>query len=113
MVYRICFGNISSNTFGNPSHLDLVGPSYIAEARAASQTAWLAGDYDTQAQVSRELLEKVLADAYCVTFPQKPTYNFWWPWLKHFEGAVNVGAFRGPPFEYMWIDQDLKESMGH
>jgi peptide/nickel transport system substrate-binding protein len=106
------FGNLSSNTFGNMSLLDIAGPAYIKEARDALQTAWLKGDNAAQARLSRELLAKVLYDSYAITYPQKPTYTFWWPWLKNFYGAMNVGAFRGPAYEYMWIDQDLKKSMG-
>jgi peptide/nickel transport system substrate-binding protein len=107
------FGNISSNTFANSSMIDIAGPSYIQEARIASQQAWLQGDYAEQARISRELLGKVLSEAWAIPFPQKPSYVFWWPWVNNFNGAMNAGAFTGPAYQYTWIDQGLKKSMGH
>ena len=107
------FGNISSNTFANSSMIDIIGPAYIQESRIASQQAWLKGDYAGQARISKDLLGRVLYEAWAIPFPQKPTFVFWWPWVKNFYGALNVGAFTGPGYQYVWIDQALKKSMGY
>ncbi|MFH1486738.1 MAG: ABC transporter substrate-binding protein, partial [Chloroflexota bacterium] len=40
-------------------------------------------------------------------------YNLWWPWVKNFDGIYSLGL-GGYYFEkYMWIDEDLKKSMGY
>ena len=93
--------------------LDIAGPAYIQTDRVASQQDWLKGDYEGQAAISRDLIGKLLAEAWAIPYPQQPTWVFWWPWVNNFYGALNVGAFTGPGYQYIWIDQALKKSMGH
>jgi len=43
-----------------------------------------------------------------------PSGHFWWPWIKNYYGEVTltdgeIGSMMG----YVWIDQDLKDSMGY
>ena len=103
------YGTVSGNTFANTSMID---QEYIEKARLASQQAWLIGDYKEQWRTTKEdLLPRVLLEAWAIPFPQKPSFTFWWPWLKNFYGATNPGAFTGAGYQYMWIDQDLKEQM--
>ncbi|MEE8413238.1 MAG: ABC transporter substrate-binding protein [Dehalococcoidales bacterium] len=60
----------------------------------------------------RELLLYVLPSAYAVPIPYVPKYMFWWPWLKGYSGEVTIGYFKDLGAQYIWIDQDLKRSMG-
>jgi peptide/nickel transport system substrate-binding protein len=48
-----------------------------------------------------------MENAYVIPWPLPNQYNFWWPWLKNHYGAGTAYV------KYGWIDQDLKESMGH
>ena len=43
-----------------------------------------------------------------------PNGHFWWPWIKNYYGEVTltdgeISSMMG----YVWIDQDLKDSMGY
>ncbi|MFC2014954.1 ABC transporter substrate-binding protein [Chloroflexota bacterium] len=62
----------------------------------------------------RELLKYILPSAYAVPIPRVPKYMFWWPWLKNYSGETTIGYFNDTTFaSYIWIDQDLKKSMGY
>jgi len=75
------------------------------------------GTYD---EVERNKLIKELAvyqleQAYQIAFPGDWTYSFWWPWLKNYYGQASMGAHYSQAAIYtrVWIDQNLKESMGY
>jgi peptide/nickel transport system substrate-binding protein len=42
-----------------------------------------------------------------------PQAYFWWPWVKNYYGEISIedGSFGGLA-AYLWIDQDLKKTMG-
>lgn len=42
-----------------------------------------------------------------------PKWNFWAPWIKNYAGETQIGYFETWGQEYIWIDQDLKKSMGY
>jgi len=42
------------------------------------------------------------------------TGQFWWPWVKNYYGELEEGGGHiSPPWDLMWIDQDLKAEMGY
>jgi peptide/nickel transport system substrate-binding protein len=56
----------------------------------------------------------VLEQAWCVQSPVPNTYTVWWPWIKGYHGEYSPGIcneFRWA--KYIWIDQELKKSMGY
>jgi peptide/nickel transport system substrate-binding protein len=69
-------------------------------------------DEATVNKVHKELMKYVLGQAWAVPFPLPPSYLFWWPWLKGYQGELSPGdnnMMMWPKF--VWIDQDLKEQM--
>ena len=42
-----------------------------------------------------------------------PKANYWWPWLKNYHGEVSLqDGHPGSLFQFLWIDQNMKEDMG-
>ena len=40
--------------------------------------------------------------------------TYWWPWVKNYHGELSVGIINEYAENmYIWIDQDLKKSMGY
>lgn len=60
----------------------------------------------------KELMKYVLDQAYAIPRPKIPTYNFWWPWVKNYGGETSVGYYESF-VQWVWIDQNLKKSMGY
>ncbi len=62
---------------------------------------------------TKELVKYVLDQAWAVPAPRYPQYNLWWPWLKNYSGETTVGWIGGFWPRYVWIDQQLKTSLGY
>jgi len=65
--------------------------------------------------ISKELVQDYLLEqAYAINSPSPIMTNLWWTWVKNYYGCVYVGYYNsyGTP-KYVWIDEDLKESMGY
>lgn len=62
-------------------------------------------------QLHRELMPYVLEQAWYIPGPGPYLYTAWQPWLKNYYGEGNIGY---QPFwvRFVWIDQDLKRSLG-
>ncbi len=59
--------------------------------------------------LTRDVLEK----APYIWLPTPHVYAAWWPWVKNYDGELNVGAARsGPIHARIWVDQALKKKMG-
>ncbi len=55
-----------------------------------------------------------LASARALWMPRPYEYNFWWPWVKDYNGIFWTGwAGVWDWTKSIWLDQDLKESMGY
>jgi peptide/nickel transport system substrate-binding protein len=61
-----------------------------------------------------EYTPHILEQSWILFLPAPYTYTLWWPWVKNFSGEYSLGAghFNNFP-RYIWIDQDLKKSMGY
>ena len=55
-----------------------------------------------------------LQSAWAVFMPVPYQYNVWWPWFQNYYG-INWTGWAGvwQWTKYVWVDQDLKKSMGH
>lgn len=63
---------------------------------------------------TRELMKHVLDQAYVINAPSFPRSLFYWPWLKNYSGERSMGYFWVHSWpQYIWIDQDMKASMGY
>ena len=63
---------------------------------------------------AREMVKYAQEQAYSIPVPYVYKYHMWWPWLKNYTGEDSVGYFNSPNYaKYVWIDRDLKKSMGY
>ena len=61
----------------------------------------------------KDLTREILDKAPYIWLPTPYIYTAWWPWVKGYNGELRAGAVRpGPIYARMWVDQDLKKSMG-
>ena len=58
--------------------------------------------------VHQELMKYVLEQAWAIPTPVGYCTAFWWPWIKNIDGNTSTLFMK-----YHWIDQALKQSMGH
>jgi peptide/nickel transport system substrate-binding protein len=71
-------------------------------------------DYKKQNAMVKEMGLYVLREAFYV--PRAPIIrgHYWWPWVKNYDGEVSLHDFdMAALINFMWIDQDLKKSMGY
>ncbi len=71
-------------------------------------------DFSGSMELCRPLCIHLIEQAYCVPTPFYPTYTIWWPWVKNYAGENSVGYFATDHWtQWIWIDQNLKASMGY
>ena len=61
----------------------------------------------------KELMKYVLDQAWVLPRVVAPYFSLWWPWLKNYSGECLVGYAHAHFFNWVWIDQELKKSMGY
>jgi peptide/nickel transport system substrate-binding protein len=65
-------------------------------------------------RVYKELMPYVLDQAWAIPYVTSASYNMWWPWLKNYHGELDLGRSNFPKWaRFVWIDQELKKSMGY
>ena len=63
--------------------------------------------------MAREMTREILVEVPYLWLPIQYLYTAWWPWVKNYGGELRVGAQRpGPIYARIWVDQELKESLG-
>jgi peptide/nickel transport system substrate-binding protein len=61
----------------------------------------------------KDLSPHMVEEAWGIYMPIPYNYHVWWPWVKNFHGELSMGYARfWRHIRYMWIDQDMKKSMG-
>jgi peptide/nickel transport system substrate-binding protein len=84
-------------------------PAYEAKMMSAYRER----DEGKRQQILRELTVEILDKAPYVWLPTPYIYTAWWPWVKNYNGELRAGAVRpGPIYARLWIDQEMKKSMG-
>ena len=61
----------------------------------------------------REMTKHVLEQAYHIPNVAGPVSLFYWPWIKNYSGEITVGYDDMTWPQYIWLDLDLKRSMGY
>ncbi|MEM7099935.1 MAG: ABC transporter substrate-binding protein [Pseudomonadota bacterium] len=62
----------------------------------------------------RQLTVEIIDAAPYIWLPIQYRYTAWWPWVKNYNGELRAGAVRpGPIYARIWIDQELKRTMGY
>jgi len=106
----------SCNTFDGTGYFN---PSQVADPTVKEYVAKMSNLFNTQKmdeldKTYRELLPYALAQAWAIPKPNAYTYNLWWPWVKNYHGESSIGYTNQWGFsQFIWLDQDLKKSMGH
>ncbi len=107
------FGNLaplahSISTSGwNPAGVS--NPEYDALVEAAQKASTL----EEQQKASQEALLLMLRNHYYVWAGKGPNFNVNQPWVKGYNGEFNLGHLhRGSVVARLWLDLDLKKSMG-
>jgi peptide/nickel transport system substrate-binding protein len=76
-------------------------------------------DEEEMDSIHRQLLPYLQEQCYVIQTVGWNTYTIWWPWVKNYSGEGSLGYYKLPNngfgglTQYIWIDQDLKESMGY
>ena len=87
------------------------GYTYLDEliARAGEET-----DTEAYRQIAREMDERYIREVSSIYLGRVPLIMLHQPWLKGYRGEYG-GAFEGfhRVLIYAWVDQDLKQRMGH
>ncbi len=96
---------------GNMTNYSEVNDPYLNERMIVIDTAF--PDERKQDQLFKEWTPYVVAQQFHIQLPAYYQYNFWWPWVKSYNGEYEVGY--GDTFRdfsrYIWLDQDMKERM--
>ena len=68
-------------------------------------------DIDRLYEKIKEMDNYTLEMVYFLSMPEPKCYYLWQPWLKNYDGA---GCYLGNTLaKHVWIDQELKKSMGY
>ena len=89
----------------------IADPVYDAlyEAAEAAETG-----SEEQKRLSREMGLREAEMHWIIWGTESPYFNANQPWVKGYNGELPLGASEPNwPLPYLWIDQDLKEAMGH
>lgn len=70
-------------------------------------------DPEKQNELIKEAAIMALDDASQIGLYLVPQAYYWWPWVKNYYGEITIDdGTLGGLVPYMWIDENLKESMG-
>jgi peptide/nickel transport system substrate-binding protein len=59
-----------------------------------------------------DIVPYVVEQCYQISKPSPYTYTCWWPWVKNWNGELNVGYYNGTSYlKYRWCDVALKQQM--
>ena len=91
----------------------LINEPYVDETAKEVKSLAIT-DFYASMELCRPLCIYLIEQAYCVPAPFYPTHAMWWPWLKNYTGEAMIGYWGADSWaEFIWIDQDLKASMGY
>ena len=100
----------SSSQLGNTNRTGLNDPIYDAMFDAAKAAV----TEEEQARLVREIDLYLARNHFLVWSPEPPWFNVNQPWIKGYNGEVDLGWGDRPTiFSRIWIDQDLKQKLGN
>ena len=95
----------------------MYNPSYIDDPVLNAARDEMLAAYPDEAAVDaihRDMIPYLLGKCYAIGLVEGPSYRFWWPWVRNFNGETSVGYYNNSNYEqYIWIDQEMKEDMGY
>jgi len=70
-------------------------------------------DVSERNKILKGLMERIQNQVPALFLPAYYTRTAWWPWVKNYGGIGSLGYGIHKEVAYIWIDQDVKKSMGH
>lgn len=61
----------------------------------------------------REVMKYSLDQAWAIPGVNPAAYHMWWPWVKNYHGEFGLARTIRGFAKYVWIDKELKQSMGY
>src|SRR5208283_1821784 len=92
------------------------GNLYLATEPLAQafQKILVTQDQTTLVAEEKQTAEDMLADGGYIPFANSNWLNCYWPWIKNYYGETDLGYARlSPIISRMWIDQNMKKTMGY
>lgn len=106
-ISYMVFSQIRAVSSNNPSYVnDPPGKDPIIEAAYQEAQKNVIFNMPKANQIYHDLIPHIIDEAYYIPTVVPSTYRFWQPWLKNYYGEGNLYI----PF--VWIDQNLKRSLG-
>jgi peptide/nickel transport system substrate-binding protein len=104
-------GTLDQYTTGHGGNRANYHNEYLTERyREALKTV----DTPEREAILRELVNIVLDDVVTIPIGNKGQNVMWWPWVRNYYGEVACGVWcLGRHIAPIWIDQNMKESMGY
>jgi peptide/nickel transport system substrate-binding protein len=63
-------------------------------------------------KLNADLMPYLLEQCYVMGKPNPANYTMWWPWVKNFPGAGQVGYYNWPSYlKYVWVDENLRKQI--
>ncbi len=64
-------------------------------------------------EVMKEANLYIIEKVYYIVLPVGRTWKYWWPWVKGYSGEGGIGVCDGHVYKYVWLDDELRKSMGY
>ncbi|MBI2829668.1 MAG: ABC transporter substrate-binding protein [Chloroflexi bacterium] len=96
----------------NPENSSRVDDPVVERAFQNVQSAVVTSQREADRQF-RELMKYVVDQAWVIPGVTPPTYTVWWPWIKNYNGETAMGYMNRHVYNWIWLDQELKKSMGY
>ncbi len=99
---------------GGGWNLSYISDPKAAEARDKMLELFNSGDDAGCDAVMKEFTRYLLNQAWVIPTPVQKLVTFWQPWVKGYHGELSPGIINEwQENMYIWIDRDLKKSMGY
>ncbi len=92
-------------------NLAMVDDPVINQAMAEMKLVALTDQFKAM-EMFREMTKYIVQQAYAIPNVIGPRYIYWWPWLRAYSGENAVGYDDYNWQQWIWIDQEMKKSMG-
>ena len=103
--------NLRAESSGNPSYFE------TPQTKAAYNKVleYVGKDSMAMLRVLKENAPHVLEYCWGIWLPAPSRYNMWQPWIQNYHGETNIAQSSiGQSWRiYVWMDQELKTSMGY
>ena len=97
-----------------PANASMIDDPLINETMSKIRVALVVEGESAGMAMYKEMLKYILDQAFTIPATSGFSSRFWWPWIGGYSGEYSVGfAFHDSWTPWVWLDQDLKESMGY